>query len=189
MTPLPHEIPRPGPAADFGASLRAMLPVIETERLRLRAPELEDFDIYARIVAGPGGAFLIEAPSREAAWSDFMQMTATWLLRGHGAWMVERRDTGEAIGFVLIGFEPGDREPELGYMFLPDGQGKGFASEATSAARDYGFGPAGFDTLVSYIDTANSRSIALAERLGAFPDTPADWDDPDSVIYRHQRPA
>lgn len=188
MTALAHEIATPGPAADFGASLRAHLPVIDTERLRLRAPMLEDFDTYARIIDGPGGKFLVDGPSRESAWFDFVQMTATWLLRGHGNWAVEDRATGDLIGFVLLGFEPGDLEPELGYMFLPEAEGRGLAYEAATAAREYGFGPAGFETLVSSIDHGNDRSVRLATRLGGVRDTDTEAaHDHVVMIYRYRR--
>jgi RimJ/RimL family protein N-acetyltransferase len=39
---------------------------------------------------------------------------------------------------------------------------------------------------VSYIDRNNSRSIALAERLGAVPDPDAATpDNSDDLVYRH----
>ena len=49
----PHEIPIPGLAADFAASLRAHLPVLKTERTRLRAPVLGDFVALSSTVQGP----------------------------------------------------------------------------------------------------------------------------------------
>jgi len=41
-------------------------------------------------------------------------------------------------------------------------------------------------SLVSYIDPENSRSIALAERLGAWPDEFATADDETDLVYRHR---
>ena len=73
---LPHEHPASGPAADFAAALRAHLPVLETERLTLRAPAIEDFPHYAEIAASPEGRYLTEDQTRESAWLDFAQMTA-----------------------------------------------------------------------------------------------------------------
>ena len=42
--------------------------------------------------------------------------------------------------------------------------------------------------MASYVFRGNARSRALAERLGARLDMPADWDDPDTLVYRHPRP-
>ncbi len=181
----PHEIPIPGPAADFAATLAAQLPVIETERLRLRAPRLADFGIWAEIACGPEGAHLGGPFTRETAFTDFAAVVAMWLLRGHGLWTVEQRPGGDPLGFVLIGFEPGDQAPELGYLFRASARGQGYAAEAARAARDHGFGPMGLPELVSYVAPENTRSIRLAERLGARPGNPLK----DGTTVWHHTPA
>ena len=138
MIRAPHEIATPGPAADAAARMQAALPRLETARLILRAPRLEDFEIYARIGASDRGRHLVaDNTDRAALWLDFTQMVATWLLRGHGVWTVEARTDGAVLGFVLIGFEPGDHEPELGYLFRETAEGRGYAQEAATAARDH----------------------------------------------------
>ncbi len=185
----PHEIPATGPGAAFAARMQAMLPVIETERLRLRAPRIEDFPAYAQIAEGPSGKFLIDNPSRDGAWFDFTQIVATWILRGHGLWTVELLTGGDLLGFVLLGFEPGDHEPELGYLFRASAEGHGYASEAAIAARRHAYKTLGMRTLVSAIDPDNSRSIRLAERLGATRDDAAEAAHGHEVlIYRHPAP-
>lgn len=187
MTPA-HEVPMPGPAAELGARLRAGVPVLDTPRLRLRAPVLEDFPVYADIACGQRGAGIGGPMSRDEAFVDFAGMVAGWLLRGHGLWTVEARESGMALGFVLIGFEPGDREPELGFLLTEAAEGKGYATEAAAAARDLGFGALGLPSMASYVFHGNVRSRTLAERLGARLDMPEDWDDPDTLVYRHPKP-
>ncbi|MDU8944797.1 GNAT family N-acetyltransferase [Ovoidimarina sediminis] len=183
---LPHERPATGPAAAFAAHLSSELPKIETERLRLRAPRIEDFEVYAEIATGPEGRFLIDAPTRENAWYDFTQMTATWLLRGHGLWSVEKREDGALVGFVLLGFEPGDHEPELGYMFRDAATGHGYATEAARAARAHAFDVLALPTLVSTIDHDNVASHRLAERLGATRDAAAEAAHRNEIrVYRY----
>lgn len=164
----PHECPIPGPAADFAAMLAAQLPVIETARLHLRAPRLEDFDAWAEILCGRAGPHLGGPFDREAAYVEFLASCGTWLLRGHGVWAVEPKTGGDVLGFVLLGFEPGDLEPELGYLFRPSSEGQGFATEAASATRDWGIAALGVDRLVSYVDPENTASVRLAGRLGAI---------------------
>lgn len=182
---IPHETPIPGPAADFADRLAALVPVLETPRLRLRAPRLGDMPAWAEVFMGPSAQFLgghvTGSPEdRDGAFTEFAATAALWLLRGHGPWAVETRE-GEVMGFVLIGFEPGDREPELGYLFLPKGEGKGYAFEAATAARDWALGPMRLPSLVSYIDPANARSRRLAQRLGAWRDGSVDGCE----VWRH----
>lgn len=180
---IPHETPIPGPAAAFAAALSAQLPVLETARLRLRAPRLGDMDAWAEILCGPAGPDLGGPFTRDEAFGEFAAAVGLWLLRGHGLWTVEPLAGGSVLGFVLIGFEPGDREPELGWLFRPAAEGQGFAQEAARAARAHAFGPMGLPALVSYMAPGNARSARLAERLGAVEDGSLDG----SRIFRHRR--
>lgn len=177
----PHEVPIPGLAADFAADLRARLPVLETERTRLRAPVLSDFDAWAEVLCGPATEFLGGPCSRDDAFMEFAASVGGWLLRGHGPWTVEDRTTGEVLGFVILGFEPGDAEVELGYLFRPSGQGRGLATEAVAAARAHALDHLRLPSLVSYVASGNARSHALARRLAAV----ADGELSGCTIWRH----
>lgn len=183
---LRHEQPTPGPALARAANHQALVPVLETTRTRMRAPRLEDFPGFCTIMTTDRGKYVDGPVSREDAWFDFIGLASNWMLHGHGGWSVENTD-GTLLGFVALGLEPGDREVELGYLLLEEAEGQGFATEATTAARDWGFGTLRLNTLVSYIDRENHRSIAVAERLGAVEDTPADFPK-DSYMYRHLPP-
>lgn len=186
---LPHERPIPGAAASFGDRLATMLPRIETKRLALRAPRIGDFPVYWEICTRPDSDLVIDDPSREAAWLDFAQMVATWILRGHGLWTVETREAPEIVGFTLLGFEPGDHEPELGYLFRAHVAGRGYATEAARAVRDYGFETCDLPALVSTIDKGNDRSARVAKRLGAHRDPAAEAAHGDTIfVYRYLRP-
>lgn len=169
----PHETPIPGAAADFAATLATHLPVLDSPRLRLRAPGLADFDLWARIFCGPAGVHLGGPFERDEAFSDFAATVGLWLLRGHGLWTITARETGAALGFVLIGFEPGDQEPELGYLLAPEAEGQGLATDAAVLVRDHARA-LGLPGLVSYVDADNLRSAALARRLGARRDATAE---------------
>ena len=170
----PHEIPVDGAAATFAANLRNLMPVLETERLTLRAPELTDFDALFEIAASEQATGIGGPMSREDAWNEFTQMTATWVWRGHGYWTVTDRADNNVLGFVGIGFEPGDQEPELGYFFRADAQGHGYASEAASAVIGHARSALKMSSLISYIYPSNTRSIAVAKRLGAVRDPSAE---------------
>jgi len=170
--------------AELAARVAGAVPQLETERLILRAPQLSDFDTYAQIVASPRARYL-SVMSREDAWYDFAQMVAIWSLRGHGLWSVAAKTDGKLLGFVVLGFEPEDPEPELGFIFTEDGEGHGFAFEASVAARDFAFQFLGWDTLASFVAKGNERSQRLAERLGATVEREIVEDDGVTLVYRH----
>ncbi len=179
----PWEAASTGPAAALASAITAPIPAISTTRLRLRAPRIADFDAYATITTSSRGSLIGGPFTREEAWLDFSQLVAGWALRGFGLWTVETLAGETLLGFVLLNHEFGDDERELGFLLLAEAEGKGYATEAAQAARHFAFGILKWSSVVSYIDPANARSIALVERLGATLDTAA--SDADLLVYRH----
>lgn len=187
----PHEVPPSGPSAMFAEGLRARLPVLQTERLTLRAPVLEDFATYADILMSDRAAYMDGPFDRETAWLDFTSSVSNWLLRGHGPWTVTRSADATILGFVTVQMEWGDHEPELGFFFTAEAEGHGYAFEAARAARAHALNTLRLPKLVSYVDPANTRSRALAEKLGAKPDAAAaakfeDHATDPVLVYRHE---
>jgi len=163
------------------------IPRLVTGRLILRAPAVEDFPAYARLLASPrargmGGPY----DDLRAAWGMFCHDAACWALFGHGALMIDLRATGECVGQVGINHGPLFPEKELGWLVYDGHEGRGYATEAAAALRDWAGRALGLDRLVSYIDPDNARSIAVAERLGAVLDPDAPKMDAGDLVYRHQ---
>ncbi len=169
-----------------------LAPTIDTQRLRLRAHVPADFDAYADMFASERARHMHGPLGRREAWFAFCGDVAQWALFGHGAWGVERLDDGAFVGQVALNKPPHFPELELGWFVIEGAEGKGYATEAAMAARDYAYGELGQDTLVSYVTPENTRSIALAERLGAVRDDAAPRPDGESadevVVYRHPSP-
>ena len=178
---IPHLHPIPGPAAQFATGLAGRIPVLTTARTTLRAPRLADAPAWESLLCGPATEYLGGPFTADQAFDAFSAGIGMWLLRGHGLWAVDDRASGDLLGFVLIGFEPGDLEPELGFLFLPEAEGKGLAFEAASAARDHARSLA-LPSLVSYVAPGNTRSHRLAARLGARAEPVPEGA---SVIWRH----
>ncbi|MFN3936010.1 MAG: GNAT family N-acetyltransferase [Gemmobacter sp.] len=176
----PHLRPVPGAAAEFATGLRAALPVIETARCILRAPTLEDAQHWIALHEADAEGHLGDVVDAGAAFRDFGLYVGLWLLRGHGVWTVTDR-AGTVLGFVMVGFEPGDREPELGWLLLPEARGRGVATEAAAAARDWALATAQLPALVSYVAPGNTPSDRVAQRLGARHDGTVDG----ASVWRH----
>jgi len=173
MTPLPHEIPPTGRPAELARDAGDPLPLIHTLRTTLRIPVLADLPAWYAILCTDRSVYMDGPCTRDEAFTEFAASVGSWLLRGFGAFAVEDRATRAVLGFACLNMEPGDREPELGYFFLPQAEGRGLAFEATAALRDWAIAN-GLPSLVSYTDPANTRSNALAARLGARRDLAAE---------------
>lgn len=185
MTPRCTQPPL-GPAAKAAARHRAVLPQLRTARLVLRAPELTDLPLWTAICTGPESASVGGPMTPQEAWEAFCVYVAGWTLHGHGLWAVARRDTGALAGFVMLGLEWEDLEPELGWMLAPEARGQGFGAEAAMAARDHAlslFGPGG---CVSYVAADNPRSARLAAAIGGKRDGAAEARLTDGTqVWRH----
>jgi RimJ/RimL family protein N-acetyltransferase len=163
------------------------IPTLATERLTLRAPRLADFEGYAGMVMSDRAKHMEQGVDRQRAWSWFLSDTGHWTLFGFGGLMVDLGKTGETIGLVIVSKGLRYPEPELGWLLYDGAEGKGYATEAASALRDW-IKPK-VANLVSYISPGNAASIALAERLGAHHDPtarlPDGETDADCLVYRH----
>ena len=173
-------IPPSGKAAKAAERNHAVLPVLVTERLTVRASNMDDFAAWQQVLAEGFG----DTP--EQAWDEFTNYSAGWVLHGHGLFTAVRKSDTRITGFVLLGLEWDDEEPELGYMFDPEFQGQGYATEACAAVRDFGFELLGQGQFVSYISKKNDRSNAMAARLGAIREADA---DAKTNVWRHGVPA
>jgi ribosomal-protein-alanine N-acetyltransferase len=85
---------------------------------------------------------------------------------GHGLYCVESKASGEAIG--MCGLIKRDTLPDvdLGYAFLPQARGGGYAFEAASATMNYARETLNLQRVLAIVSPGNTRSIALLERLG-----------------------
>ena len=83
------------------------------------------------------------------------------------ALVVERRDTGEVIGDVVLFWHSGaDGHAEVGYVIHPDHTGQGYATEAARALVDVAFRGLGAHRVTAHLDARNTDSAAVAGRLG-----------------------
>ena len=161
------------------------IPTLMTPRLILRPPVLDDFPVFAQMMTSERARYMGGPYSPIGAWRAFCQDIALWQMFGHGALMIDRRDTGECIGQVGINHGPLFPEKELGWLLYEGQEGNGFATEAATALRDWGFAELKLPWLVSYVDPANHASMAVAQRMGGVLDPEAPREDPTDLVYRH----
>ena len=162
------------------------IPTLTTERLLLRPPVDADFDAYYRMMATRRSRYMGGPYEKWAAWGAFCHDVACWTMFGHGGLMIDLRNTGECVGQVGINHGPMFPEKELGWLLYEGFEGNGYSTEAARAMRDWAFGPGGITSLVSYFDPENTRSMAVAQRLGAVLDPDAPVQDAGDVVYRHR---
>ncbi len=165
-------------------TLAFAIPVLETARLVLREPREADFPAMLAFNDSDRAQYVGGGAPRQQVWRGLLANIGHWALRGYGFWSVDTK-AGEFVGRVGVIFHDDWPEPELGWQVFANGEGQGYAHEAALAARAYHAAHVSAQPLISMIVPENTRSIALATRLGArFERTDLLADKPIH-IYRH----
>ncbi|MBW4662388.1 MAG: GNAT family N-acetyltransferase [Drouetiella hepatica Uher 2000/2452] len=164
--------------------------VLETKRLILREMAFYDVDDLFEVLSDPEAMQFYPQPFDR-------QMTQTWIERnvqrytqhGFGLWALILKQTGKLIGDcgLIMQEVDGVDEIEIGYHIRCDLWGKGLATEAAQACRDYGFSQLGFDKLISLINPANIASRRVAEKNGMTLIKEIEWRDKPTCVYAIER--
>ena len=177
-------------------------PQLVTERLLLREWRDSDRPAYAALNADP--EVMRHFPSTLTAQQSsemIDRMISAWNERGFGLWAVERRDSGDFIGFVGLAVPlweaPFTPCVEVGWRLAKEHWGNGFAPEAALAALHWAFAnidPPGGE-IVSFTTEANVNSQRVMAKIGMRRDPDGDFDHPlvpdwsgrRHVLYRIDR--
>ncbi|MCX5077928.1 GNAT family N-acetyltransferase [Streptomyces sp. NPDC054949] len=143
---------------------------IRTERLVLRESEARDRAAFVELFASSEVRTFLGGPRPR----DELERTVPAVPgRRPGLFVIDLE--GAMIGTVTLDRRNADRpgrirpdaeEAELSYTFLPEGWGRGYAAEACAAALDWFAGAFPGEPVVLCTQTANSRSMRLAAKLG-----------------------
>lgn len=160
-------------------------PVIETPRLLLRLPRLEDALSLLALFSDPEAMHFIGGVHPNAA-DDPAFVVRRWLDRwdanGFGQLVAERQENGAILGRVgLVVWDTRDwrikttretgehGQPELGWALARAYWGCGYATEAALAVQRWAREALGIKRLISVIAPENQRSQRVAEKLGCVP--------------------
>ncbi|MCX4580519.1 GNAT family N-acetyltransferase [Streptomyces sp. NBC_01571] len=143
---------------------------ISTERLVLRESDARDRAAYIELFASPEARTYLGGPRPR----DELERAVPELpARRPGLFVVDL--DGAMIGTITLDRRDAERpghvrpdagEAELGYMFLPEAWGCGYAAEACAAALGWFADALPGELVVLCTQTANDRSMRLAAKLG-----------------------
>jgi RimJ/RimL family protein N-acetyltransferase len=150
------------------------VPVIETERLRLRGHRVEDFVHCAAMWADPVVVrYTVGKPlTEEESWRRLLSYVGHWAVMGFGYWVAEEKATGDFVG--EIGFADYKRDvqpslkgvPEIGWVLASRAHGRGLATEAVRAVVAWGDEHLGPVRTACLINPDNAASIRVAVKCG-----------------------
>ena len=161
-------------------------PILHSETLLLRGPESRDSEaVIAFLQDSRRSKGFGHIPERGAAWRWFALNVGHWHIHGYGYFTIEKKN-GEIAGITGIWNPETWPEPEIGWVVFDGYEGRNIAFEAALRARRWAYEDLGFDTLTSNIIPGNTRSIRLAERMGArFERCYENAHMGEEMLYRH----
>jgi RimJ/RimL family protein N-acetyltransferase len=179
---------------------------LQTPRLHLRPPRSQDAESLYDLFADPEvmhGLNRRPISAIEQARAMIEGAVQSWDIDGLGPFIIETAASDlQVIGqaglmiFDIRDWTPSTRtragdhaQPELGWALIPGHWGKGYATEAAAAIRDWTYESLAVARLVSLIAPDNVRSQRVARRLGAIAKetvTPADTGR-QTVVWEHRR--
>jgi len=150
------------------------IPVLQTDRLILRGHQRGDLRDCVALWSNPAVTRYIggRAFTPEEVWSRILRYVGHWSLLSYGYWLVAERASGAFVGEVgFADFErdltPGlGKAPEAGWIIAPGSRGKGYASEAITAAHAWINDVYGASRTVCMIDHDNAISQQIAKKHG-----------------------
>ena len=169
------------------------VPLIDTARLTLRLPQMEDAGPMLEIHQDPAVVKYVLLGNAQggltAAWRSVAMMVGHWHLRGYGQWTVVDRATGAVVGRVGLWYPEGWPGVELGWIIRRERWGEGLATEAAEAALDWAWNHVDTDHIISIIQPENLRSVRVAEKIGESFERSELVTGVPSSVYGISRPA
>jgi RimJ/RimL family protein N-acetyltransferase len=171
------------------------MPTLQTERLILRAHTRADFAACAAMWSDPRvTAYIGGTPSSpQQTWMRMLGYRGLWSLLDYGYWAVEERSSGAFIGDV--GFADFQRVlvpsiagiPEMGWVLAPDAHGRGYATEATSAALAWADEHLDVPRIACIIAPANEPSIRVAAKCGFLEIARTTYQEKPTILFERSR--
>ncbi|OSQ42205.1 GNAT family N-acetyltransferase [Thalassospira sp. MCCC 1A01428] len=143
---------------------------IKTPRLTLRPATPHDADFIHRLLNQPDWIEYIGDRNigdlATAAVYINERLIAAYHRDGFGLYLVDLQASGETIGLCGLVKRQTLPDPDIGFAFLDQWQGQGFAREAAQATLKYAYQDLGLKRVIGFTLPGNNRSIRLLESIG-----------------------
>lgn len=143
---------------------------IETARLLLRPFTVDDAIEWLPLISQPEILrYTGETPTTrldEARALLLARPLRDYATYGYGRMACIEKSSGRLIGFSGLKFVPELGETDVGYRFLPDCWGKGYATESAAALMAAGRREHGLGRIVGQVDPAHHASARVLVKLG-----------------------
>jgi RimJ/RimL family protein N-acetyltransferase len=144
--------------------------ILETDRLILREQTQDDAPFVRELMNTPGwlryiGQRNIRTDEDARAYIANGAMKS-YAQNGYGLWLVELKDGGVPVGACGLLKRDFLDHADIGFAFLQQHAGKGYAYEAAVGVMNYAKDVLGMNTVAAIVTHDNEASIGLIKKLG-----------------------
>jgi len=147
-----------------------MARVLDTERLSVRTMEEDDAGFMLALLNDPSWLHMIgdRGVRTESQARDYIRngAMASYALLGYGFYLVQLRGSGIPVGICGLAKRDYLDDPDIGFAFLPQYRGQGYAHEAAAAMMDYARGTLKLPRILATTRPYNDSSARLLNKLG-----------------------
>ena len=143
---------------------------MHTARLFIRPITLDDAEAYWPLVSLPE-VLRYTGEQPQSSLDDVRQMLADRPLRdysvyGFGRMACIEKSSGRVVGFSGLKYLEDLQDVDIGYRFLPECWGKGYATESARALMNQGAIEHGIDRIIGLVQPENIASARVLEKIG-----------------------
>lgn len=144
--------------------------VLETERLTLRELTTDDAEFLLQLLNEP--SFIENIGDRyvrnveDACRYALDGPIASYKRHGFGLYLVELKESREAIGICGLVKRESLPDADVGFAFLPAFWRQGYAVESALAVKHYGFNMLRLKRILAIVNPENAGSIKVLEKIG-----------------------
>ncbi|MET3290867.1 UNVERIFIED_CONTAM: ribosomal-protein-alanine N-acetyltransferase [Brevibacillus sp. OAP136] len=169
-----------------------MIPVLETERLRLRPLEQSDADAVQTLAGNVEVArttLSIPHPYPDGAAEAWIRSAHQSATTGeHYAFAIVRKVDGALLGCISLGVTKPHNRAELGYWLGVPYWGQGYVTEAARRILTFGFTELSLNKIIAIAMTKNPASVSVMRKIGmkhegTFRQHIMKWGVYEDVVY------
>lgn len=164
------------------------VPTLDTPRLRLRPPRMEDVDHFIEL---HGDAKVMKyitngRPQSPREARDYLINVLDKMNRQEQMyyyWLGQRRDNGGLIGWYTLRKLEDTEENEIGYRLLQSAWGHGFGTEGSAALLQFAFEALDLPNVMALAIPENRASRRIMEKIGMQYRKTGRFYDTECVYY------
>ena len=157
---------------------------LQTERLTLRYLSTNDADFILRLTNQPSFLeFIGDKGVRnldDARHYILSGPVASYIEHGFGLYLTAQKD-GTPVGICGLVSRPGLDDPDIGFAFLPEYWGKGYATESGHEVLRHAREQLGIKRVLAVTDLRNDSSARVLNRLGLVHERDIELPDHDEL--------